>query len=72
MLHNFVPLAIPDLKDVKAFASRLHSLDKHWHGELFGWQAEYTPESDKKPEDSNMTFTPLISGSVKAGFGSFP
>jgi hypothetical protein len=27
-------------------------------GEIFGWQAEYTPESDKKPEDSIMTFTP--------------
>ena len=27
-------------------------------GEIFGWQAEYTPESDKKLEGSNMTFTP--------------
>ena len=53
-----LPLAVPDLKEVKSFANHLHSLGKHWHGEIFGWQAEYTPESDKKPIDSNMTFTP--------------
>ena len=44
-----LPLAVPDLKEVKAFANHLHSLDKHWRGEIFGWQAEYTPQSDKKP-----------------------
>ena len=43
---------------MKSFASHLHSLGKYWQGELFGWQAEYTPESDRKPEDSKMTFTP--------------
>lgn len=53
-----LPLAVPDLKEVKAFANHLHSLGKYWQGELFGWQAEYTPESSKKPVDSNMTFTP--------------
>ena len=53
-----LPLAVPELKEVKVFANHLHSLGKHWAGELFGWQAEYTPESDKKPEGSNMTFTP--------------
>lgn len=44
-------LAIPDLKEVKAFANHLHSLGK-------SWQAEYTPEREHKPVDSNMTFTP--------------
>lgn len=53
-----LPLAVPDLKEVKAFAGHLHSLGKYWRGELFGWQAEYTPKSDEKPLDSNMTFTP--------------
>jgi len=51
MQRSSDPLAVPDLKEVKAFANHLHSFGKHW-------QAEYTPESDKKPEDSNMTFTP--------------
>jgi len=48
---------VPDLKEVKAFANHLHSLDKYWRGEIFGWQAEYTPETNQKPEDSKMTFT---------------
>jgi len=53
-----LPLAVPDLKEVKAFANHLHMLGKHWHGEIFGWQAEYIPESRKKPEGSKMNFTP--------------
>jgi len=56
--ESILPLAVPELKEVKAFANHLHALGAHWQGEIFGWQAEYTPESDKKPEDSNMTFTP--------------
>ena len=46
-----LPLAVPDLKEVEAFANHLHSLGKYW-------QAEDTPESDRKPEGSVMTFTP--------------
>ena len=53
-----LPLAVPDLKELKAFVNHLHSLGKYWQGEIFGWQAEHTPESDKKPIDSSMTFTP--------------
>lgn len=56
--ESILPLAVPDLKEVKAFANHLHTLGKHWRGEIFGWQVEYTPESDQKPSDSNMTFTP--------------
>ena len=52
-----LPLAVPDLKEVKAFANHLHSLGKHWQGEVFSWQAEYTPESNEKPVDSAMQFT---------------
>ncbi|NCP16893.1 hypothetical protein GW866_07605 [bacterium] len=53
-----LPLAIPDLKEVRAFANHLHLLGKTWQGEIFGWSAEYTPESDQKPFDTKMTFTP--------------
>ena len=53
-----LPLAVPDLKEVRSFANHLHALGGHWQGEIFGWQAEYTPESDKKPADSSMTFPP--------------
>ena len=52
-----VVLRAQEIKEVRSFASHLHSLEKHWQGEIFGWQAEYTPESDQKPEDSSMTFT---------------
>ena len=55
---SVIPLVIPDLLEAKSFANHLHALSKPWKGELFGWQAEYTPESRKKPADSKMTFTP--------------
>ena len=53
-----LPLAIPELKQVKAFANQLHTAGKLWRGEKFGWQSEYTPESRKKPVGSKMRFTP--------------
>ena len=53
-----LPVVIPDASEVKTFANHLHMAGKHWQGEMFGWQAEYTPESRKKPPDSKMQFTP--------------
>lgn len=53
-----VPVVIPDLSEVRAFANHLHAIGKHWKGEMLGWQAEYTPESRKKPAGSKMRFTP--------------
>lgn len=53
-----LPVVIPDVSEVKAFAHHLHATGKHWQGEIFGWQAEYTPESRKKPASSKMRFTP--------------
>ncbi len=53
-----LPLSVPDLSEVRAFALHLHKIGKPWQGEIFGWQAEYTPESKRKPLDSAMTFTP--------------
>jgi hypothetical protein len=49
---------MPELKEVKSFGNHLHSLGKYWRGVIFGWQAEYTPGSERKPEDSKMSFTP--------------
>lgn len=51
-------IVIPDLDEVRAFARHIHVTGKHWQGELFGWQAEYTPENRKKPVGSKMLFTP--------------
>ncbi len=53
-----LPLAIPDLSEVKAFALHLHASGKPWQGELFGWPAAYTPESRRRPVGSHMRFTP--------------
>ncbi len=53
-----LPLAVPNLNEVRAFAKHLHSMEKHWRGEIFGWQAEYSPEKNQKPLDSRMPFTP--------------
>ena len=53
-----LPLMIPDLNEVKAFAMHLHAIGKRWQGDIFGWSAEYTPESRKKPSGSKMRFTP--------------
>jgi hypothetical protein len=53
-----VPVAIPDLSEVREFASKLHADGKAWRGESFGWQAEYNPERPEAPLYSKMTFTP--------------
>jgi hypothetical protein len=53
-----VPVAVPELDEVKAFAAKLHAKKKAWKGEAFGWQAEYNPERAERPLDSSMTFTP--------------
>lgn len=53
-----LPLVIPELSEVKAFARHLHGIGKPWHGEIFGWSAEYTPEGRRKPSASKMDFTP--------------
>jgi hypothetical protein len=53
-----LPVLIPDLREVKAFARHLHAAGKPWEGEIFGWPAAYSPESRKKPAGSKMRYTP--------------
>jgi len=56
--ESIVPIVVPDLDEVRAFAAKLHTKGKAWKGEAFGWQAEYNPERSEPPLDSKMTFTP--------------
>jgi len=49
---------MPVITEINNFANHLHSVGKLWKGELFGWQAAYTPERRKKPLGSKMRFTP--------------
>lgn len=53
-----LPIVVPNLVEVNAFANLIHTAGKYWKGEIFGWPAEYTPERKRAPIDSNMTFTP--------------
>lgn len=53
-----IPITIPNLEKVRAFANQLHTIGKEWKGEFSGWQAEYNPERTEPPIDSKMTFTP--------------
>ncbi len=52
-----MPLAIPNLDEVREFAAKLHAKGKTWQGEVFGWQAEYNPQRSEPPLDSKMTLT---------------
>lgn len=56
--ERIVPLAVPDVQEVREFAYHLHAMKKPWEGCIFGWPAEYSPESRRRPIDSNMAFTP--------------
>ena len=53
-----LPVVIPDMAEVKAFAQHLHAMSKPWKGEFFGWPVEYAPERRRKPVGSKMRFTP--------------
>ena len=53
-----IPVVVPDLDEVRAFAHKLHKKGEAWQGEAFGWDAEYNPELTNPPLDSKMTFTP--------------
>lgn len=55
---SVVPVLIPALSEVRAFARHLHTAAKPWQGEIYGWPAEYTPERRKKPAGTKMRFTP--------------
>jgi hypothetical protein len=53
-----VPVLIPDLDEVRAFAAERCARNEPWQGEVFGWSAEYNPERAEPPLDSKLTFTP--------------
>ncbi len=53
-----VPVLIPDLDAVRAFAQQLHERNEAWQGEAFGWEAEYNPFRPEPPLHAKMAFTP--------------
>ncbi|MBI4673706.1 MAG: hypothetical protein HY741_18815 [Chloroflexi bacterium] len=53
-----VPVLIPRIADVRAFAQDLHQRHKDWQGITFGWEAEYHASRRDKPPHSKIEFTP--------------
>jgi hypothetical protein len=54
-----IPVVIPDIHTIRAFAQTLHRLGKFWSGQFEGWPASYTPEDrSRRPIDSQMDFMP--------------
>jgi hypothetical protein len=39
-----VPIAIPDLNDVRALATNLHAFGQSYHDRAWGWEVTYQPE----------------------------
>ncbi|MBI3194297.1 MAG: hypothetical protein HYZ34_07520 [Ignavibacteriae bacterium] len=66
-----VPLAIPELDEVRNFAMQVHKRGEAWKGEIFGWEAEYHPRSSSEPIDSRMRFTPADFCIGESGFWFF-
>lgn len=56
--ESIVPVALPELREVREFARNLHAQGQPWTGEAFGWPAEYHPERSEPPLDSKLAFTP--------------
>ena len=42
-----VPVAIPELTEVRAFAERLHYLGQSYQDRVWGWELRYEPELDE-------------------------
>jgi hypothetical protein len=39
-----VPVAIPDVQEVRAFAERLHQVGQSYQDRVWGWELSYEPE----------------------------
>ncbi|MCX6045566.1 MAG: hypothetical protein NT075_10675 [Chloroflexi bacterium] len=53
-----VPIAIPEIDDVRKFAAILHQNGQPYTDTVWGWPVKYSPEKATPPPDSKMTFTP--------------
>jgi hypothetical protein len=56
--ESVLPVVLPEVEAVRAFANQLHAAGKPWQGEAFGWQAEYLPQRDTPPLQSRLRYTP--------------
>lgn len=56
--ESVLPVVIPELEAVRAFANALHREGAGWSGDAFGWHAEYVPHQGIPPIQSRLEFTP--------------
>lgn len=55
-----IPISVPDLTDIRAFAFGLHTRGEEYAGRLEGWPVSYSSSCPDAPLDSALTFTPAL------------
>jgi hypothetical protein len=55
-----VPVTLPSLESIRAFAFGLHARGQEYEDSLEGWPVTYTPATPEAPLDSVLAFTPAL------------
>lgn len=55
-----IPVTLPNMENIRAFAFGLHSRGQMYAGSLEGWPVSYTPATADPPLDSALNFTPAL------------
>jgi len=55
-----IPVMLPTVENIRAFAFGLHSRGQVYTGSLEGWPVTYTPASSEAPLASALSFTPAL------------
>lgn len=59
MVDLVIPIAVPNLMELRKFAYALHEQAVAWRGDYEGWPAYYPPEDrSQKPPNSKQMFRP--------------
>ena len=53
-----LPIALPEIEDIRKLAIVLHERGKLYADTAWGWPVRYSPWCPTPPPDSKMTFTP--------------
>lgn len=53
-----IPIAVPEIGDIRQLAMVLHERGKPYNDRVWGWPVSYSPSDPTPPPDSHMPFTP--------------